>query len=110
MEEAFENEFLSEKIQLEELLSKIEFQLNESLDDFEKVSIDKLHAINDLINDMNQLAIIYNSDFYKDYRKFKSEFNFFVDTYEEEKRFTVEVTLENFLDSLDILKKDLLEE
>ena len=51
-EKAFDDEFLSEKLALEDAISKIEFELNSALEDFEKVSIDKLNEINDLINDM----------------------------------------------------------
>jgi len=109
MTQAFDNEFLSEKLKLEDAIFKIEFELNSALEDFEKVSIDKLNEINDLINDMEDLAKIYHGKFLKDYIKFKMGFNFFVSTYEEIKRFKVEITLESFLDNLEILKKDLLE-
>ncbi|KKL21601.1 hypothetical protein LCGC14_2443820 [marine sediment metagenome] len=71
--------------------------------------IDKLNEINDLINDMEDIAKIYHGQFLKDYIKFKMDFNFFVSTYEEIKRFKVETALEDFLDTLEILKKDLLE-
>lgn len=110
MKEAFDdNEFLSEKIELEESVSKIEFELNDSLEDFEKVSIDKLNEINDLIKDMEPTATIYNGQFYEDYVKLKVDFNFFVSTFEEVKRFKVETTLEDFLNVLELLKKDLFE-
>ncbi|HEU64686.1 MAG: hypothetical protein KR126chlam4_01208 [Candidatus Anoxychlamydiales bacterium] len=108
-EKAFDDEFLSEKLALEDAISKIEFELNSALEDFEKVSIDKLNEINDLINDMEDIAKIYHGQFLKDYIKFKMDFNFFVSTYEEIKRFKVETALEDFLDTLEILKKDLLE-
>ncbi|NGX29848.1 MAG: hypothetical protein K940chlam4_00687 [Candidatus Anoxychlamydiales bacterium] len=108
-EKAFDDEFLSEKLALEDAISKIDFELNSALEDFEKVSIDKLNEINDLINDMEDIAKIYHGQFLKDYIKFKMDFNFFVSTYEEIKRFKVETALENFLDTLEILKKDLLE-
>ena len=108
MQEAYDNEFLSEKLMLEDAIYKIEFELNSAIDDFEKVSIDKLNAINDLINDIEDVAKIYHGQFLKDYLKFKMDFNFFVSTYEEIKRFKVETSLENFIDTLEILKKDLL--
>ena len=108
-ENAFDNEFLSEKLSLEDAISKIEFELNSALEDFEKVSIDKLNEINDLINDMENTSKIYHGQFLKDYIKFKMNFNFFVSTYEEVKRFKVETALEDFLNTLEILKKDLLE-
>ncbi|NGX34964.1 MAG: hypothetical protein K1060chlam1_01329 [Candidatus Anoxychlamydiales bacterium] len=108
-EKAFDDEFLSEKLKLEDAIFKIEFELNSALEDFEKVSIDKLNEINDLINDVEEIAKIYHGQFLKDYMKFKIDFNFFVSTYEEIKRFKVETTLESFLDTLEILKKDLFE-
>lgn len=108
-EKAFDDEFLSEKLYLEDALAKIEFELNEALEDFEKVTLDKLNQINDLINDLDKMAKIYHGQFLKDYLKFKMDFNFFVSSFEEIKRFKVETTLESFLDALQILKKDLLE-
>jgi len=108
-EKAFDDEFLSEKLSLEDAIFKIEFELNSALEDFEKVTIENLNRINDLINDIEDIAKVYHGQFLKDYMKFKIDFNFFVSTYEEVKRFKVETALEDFLDALEILKKDLFE-
>ncbi len=109
MQEKAFNEHISEKLKLEDAIFKIEFELNNALEDFEKVSLDKLNYINDLINDIEPLAKIYQGQFLKDYKKFKTDFNFFVSSFEEIKRFKIEIQLESFLDTLEILKKDLLE-
>ena len=109
MEEAKDNEFLSEKIELEEAILKIEFELNSCLEDFEKLNGVKLDEINDLIKDMEATATVFNKQFYDDYVKFKVDFNFFVTNFEEMKRYKVETHLEDFLEMIDILKKDLFE-
>ncbi|NGX28977.1 MAG: hypothetical protein K940chlam1_01169 [Candidatus Anoxychlamydiales bacterium] len=108
MQEAHFHEFLSEKQRLEDFLMTLREELNTSLEDFEKVSIEKLTWLLDLINDNESLAIIIGNEFYKDFIQFQADFNRFVKTFEEIKRFKMEITLEGFLDRIDILQKDLL--
>ena len=108
MQEAYFHEFISEKQRLEDFLVKLQFELNSALEDFEKVSIEKLTYLLDLINDNEALAIIISGEFYKNFIKFQADFSRFVNTYEEVKRFKIEITLEGFLDRINILQKDLL--
>jgi hypothetical protein len=104
------NEFLSEKQKLEDFLEKLENELNNCLEDFEKVNIEKLNYLNDLIKDNESLAIVIGKNFYKNFSKFQTDFNHFVTTFTDSKRFKIEVTLEDFLDSIQLLKRDLFQE
>lgn len=100
---------LSEKQKLEDFLKNLENDLSDSLDDFEKVDIDKLTSITDDINDNLNLAKLIGNEFYDDFLKFSKEFNFFVKTFEEVKRINLDKNLEEFLDNVQILQKDLLD-
>ncbi len=101
------NEFLSEKQKLEDFLKKLEIELNTCLEDFERVSIEKLTELDELIKDNSPFAIVVGNDFAKDFFKFKNEFDHVVSSFNELKRFKMEVTLEEFLDTIQLLRKDL---
>ena len=107
MEPAHFNEFLSEKQKIEDFLKKLEIELNNCLEDFEKISLEKLNECNDAIKENEGYASVIGGDFYKDYINFRNTFDRFVNTYEEVKRFKMEITLEGFLDNIQLLRKDL---
>lgn len=101
------NDFLSEKQKLEDFLDKLDIEINACLEDFERVNLEKLFELNDMIKDNTPYAVTIGKKFSKDYIKFQNEFDYFVTYFDDLKRFTLEVTLEEFLDTLQMLKKDL---
>lgn len=103
----FSNEFLTEKQKLEDFLQKIEIQLNFCLEDFEKASLDKLKEINELIKESEPFSLAMGKEFMAEYFKFSNEFNRLVSSFNELKRFKLEVTLEEFLDTIQLLKKKI---
>lgn len=101
------NEFLSERQILEDFLNKLEIQLNTCLEDFEVVNVEKLKELNDSIKDNAPYAAVIGKEFYKDFIKFQNEFDYFTSSFNELKRFKMEVTLEDFLDTIQLLRKDI---
>lgn len=104
------NEFLSEKQKLEDFLEKLAIEINACEEDFERVSQEKLTELNDLIKDNAPYAAVVGKQFGKDFIKFKNEFDRFVTSFSDLKRFNLEVTLEDFLDTIQSLRKDLYNE
>jgi len=109
MEPSKFDEFLTEKQKLEDFLKKLEIELNTCIEDFEKVTLEKFNVLNELIKENSPYAIIVGNKFTEDFFKFKNEFNRYVITFNEMKRFKMEVTLEDFLDTIQLLRKDLYE-
>lgn len=107
MEPSKFDEFLTEKQKLEEFLQKLEIELNTCLEDFEKVNLDKLQELNEMIKDNAPYALVIDDEFTNDFFKFSNEFNHYVSYFNELKRFNLEVTLERFLDTIQLLRKDL---
>ncbi|MFA6119018.1 MAG: hypothetical protein WCT85_04960 [Parachlamydiales bacterium] len=107
MDFAKSQKFLSEKQKLQDLFDKLEIDLNNCLENFENLEKDKINELYDLITDNEPLALVINGKFYKDFSNFKNRFERFFSSFEETRRSKMEITLENFLDDLQILKKDL---
>jgi len=101
------NEFLSEKQKIEDFLNRLEIELDNCLNDFEKVSLEKLHECDDAIKDNEGFATAIGGSFYKDYISFKNKFDHLVLVFENLQRFKIEVILEDFLNDIQMLKKDL---
>jgi hypothetical protein len=99
--------YLTEKQKLQEFFDKLEIQLNACEEDFERVSIDKLSDILDLIVENEAYAFMIGKKIYKDYVKFQNKFKRYITDFEEVKRFTLETTLEDFLNEIQLLRKDL---
>jgi hypothetical protein len=103
------NDYLTEKQQLSDLFDKMEIELNRFEEDFETVDIQKLNNLYEALTDNEVHAFKIGKKIYKDFIEFENKFETYVKNFEEEKRFTLETKLEEFLNDIQALKKDLFQ-
>lgn len=102
------DKYLLEIKSIIDFLNFFEKNLNDVFDDFSRVDIDKLNELNDLIIDNIEISENISNDFSKNLEIFEKKFNHLVNNFENISLSQRETMMEDFLNDVLILKKEIL--